>query len=121
MIEKKNLTPEEKLEYIYEYVKSEKKNNIIKLIVKSIFRLFLLLYFLYTYFILWPEVKTNYIEPILKPFWIQSFSVPEFKKFFSNFSSSTWTKSNEDWIQIWDTWIKLDQSKIDQIKKLIWK
>lgn len=121
MFDKDILTPEEKLDYVYEYVKSQKRNNIIKGIIKTIIRLLFITYLLYSYFILWPQLKTNYIEPILKPFWIQSFSVEDFKTFFSNFANSSWSKSSDNWIQIWNTWIKLDQKQIDQIKNALLK
>lgn len=107
-----DLTPEEKLDYIYNYVKKQNRNNIIKGILRVFFWILLIGYFLYMYLVIWPELKKTYVEPILKPFWIQSFSVEEFKNFFINLSDTT--KNNSiNWS------LNINEEQINTIKKLL--
>lgn len=119
MWEQKELNPEEKLEYIYNYVKTQKRNNKIHMIFKSFFYIFLIIYLLYSYFILWPKIKNDFIEPVLKPLWIKNFTVSEIKNFFEKVKNpkiNIWTSENDE-----DIWINMDKDKFDKIKDILTK
>ncbi len=95
MSDDNNLSPEDKLNYIYEYVKKEEKKNKHKLIFKWSFRFLIMLYLLYVYFYLWPILKNSY-KTIIP---------------FTNINNS-WTQ-NAEWINIW--WVNLDSEMINKL------
>ncbi len=124
------LTTEEKLDYIYSYVRKEQKKNLTKSIFKWILRILFIGYILYSYFYLLPELKKNFLEPILKPLWIKELSIWEIKDFINSFSSMTsavnlWdssqntTNNDTNTTTIWNTWLKIDKAKLDKIKELL--
>lgn len=64
MSEKQELTQEEKIDYIYRYIKKEERNAMIRRIIKWIFWLVIIGYFYVMIFVLLPNMISSIIPTV---------------------------------------------------------
>lgn len=108
MSEESILTTTDKIDYIFAYIRKEEKRQRNKLIVKWIFRLLIIWYIFYVYFILWPLAKGFYEKIFNNP--------------LINQTEVTQSTNEKSWwweIQIWS--LKINSEKASQIRALFCK
>lgn len=108
MSEQSILTTTDKIDYIFAYIRKEEKRQRNKLIVKWIFRLLIIWYILYVYFILWP---------LAKGFYEKVFNNPLINQTEVNQSTNETSQAGD--IEIWG--LKINSAKASQIRALFCK
>jgi hypothetical protein len=103
-----NLTTEEKIDYIYEALKAQKKRETLSRIMKRIWRLAIIGYFIYFYFFWW-KILVNELSNITNNILSENMKQAVQTKFWN----STWT-----WNKI-DINSLLNKENLEKVKKYL--